>query len=118
MAKTHHLPRNRLPADSAELSHAVSAIGGQSLDFFNDTFARWLQNATAANTEVMRFLSERLNKDIQLFSRFAACKKPEEFVAVQSDAVNALIGDYARQGSTIFGLWTATNESLCPKFVE
>lgn len=75
--------------DESGLSEMLSAMSGQSLNFVSDAYWRWLKNANATSAELLRFVKERFNKDMQLMSRCIACEKPEDFLALRSEASDA-----------------------------
>ena len=69
-----------------------------SFEAMSDAYATWIKNANKLQAEAIRFVGERLDKDLQLLSRLGACKKPDEFLALQSDATSELVNDYLEEG--------------------
>ena len=80
-----------------------------SFEAMNDAYATWIKNANTLQAEAIRFMGERFNKDLQLLSRFGACKKPEEFLGVQSDAAAELVNDYLEEGKRWIALLSSTS---------
>jgi len=70
-----------------------------SFDTMSKAYANWLKNANSLQAEAVRFVSERFNKDLELLSRFGSCKRPEDFLGVQSDAMTQLANDYMAEGA-------------------
>ena len=70
-----------------------------SLDTMSKAYANWLKNANRLQAEAVRFVSDRFNKDLELLSRFGSCKRPEDFLTVQSEAMTQLASDYMTEGA-------------------
>jgi len=83
---------------------AMSELARQSLTAMSGAYAAWLQDAGKVQAETVRFLNERFEKDMDLLTQFAHCRRPEEIAALQSKAFAALVSDYARESQTLFGL--------------
>ncbi len=106
------------PANASAIPESFSAINGQALNFFTEAFTRWVKNANATSSELLHFVNARLNKDMQVLARFAECKKPEEFLALQSDVCASLFSDYAQESSKLFGMLTAAGEEAAARFTK
>lgn len=51
------------------------------------------------NTEVSRFVQERLEKDLELQEEFARCGSPAEFFSVYASFMTRTMRDYAEQAT-------------------
>jgi len=103
---------SKLAKPKLEITETLSAINADSLNLFTDGFSRYMKNANATGSELVRFVNERFNKDLQIASRFAECKQPQDFFKLQSELITTLIGDYAQEASKLFGMLTATSEEI------
>ena len=103
---------SKLAKPKLENTEMLSAINGDSLNLFTDAFSRYMNNANATGSELVRFMNERFYKEQQIASRFAECKQPQDFFALQSEMITTLIGDYAQEGSKLFGMLTTTSEEI------
>ena len=83
----------------------ISAITKQSLDATSDAFSIWLRDANRFQAEAIRFLNDRFNKDFQMMSQFAACKKLEEVFEMQAKLANELVSDYMAEGTKVLELF-------------
>ena len=83
---------------------AMSDVARQSFDSMNKAFSAWMQNTNKIQAEAMRFVNERFNKDMQILSRFSTCRKPEDFVALQSQLVTEIASDYMAEGAKLYEL--------------
>jgi len=89
--------------------HGVEAFGGMAKDSFDamsKAFSGWTRNATRVQAETIRFINERFNKDLQMLTRFGSCKKPEDFVGLQSELMSQLVTDYTQEGAQLMKLFT------------
>lgn len=76
-------------------------------------YSDWLHNANRVQAEMIRFVGERFSKDLNLVSRFAACKQPDEFLRLQGEVMSELASDYMQEGARIFSLFgDASKQSL------
>lgn len=70
-----------------------------SFQTVSDAYANWFKSANRLQVEAIRFVSDRLNKDLDLFARFSSCKKPEDVVSLQAEAATELVNDYLAEGA-------------------
>jgi hypothetical protein len=83
---------------------AMSAVAKDSFDSMSRAFSGWLSNANRMQAETIRFVNDRFNKDLQVLSRFGNCRKPEDFIALQSEVMTELVSDYMAEGARFFAL--------------
>lgn len=83
----------------------ISAIAKQSFDAMSGAFSTWLRDANRFQAEAIRFLNDRFNKDVQMMSQFATCKKPEEIFELQTKLMSSLVSDYMAEGTKILELF-------------
>ena len=83
----------------------LSAATMQSLDVVSGAFTGWLRDANRFQAEAIRFLNDRLNKDIQMMSQYAACKKPEEIFELQAKLATSMVSDYMAEGTKVLELF-------------
>lgn len=82
----------------------IPGFSKESFQSLAQAFSEWTNNGNRIQAELARFVSDRFNKDVALISRFAACKDPGEFIALQSEMVTGLTNDYLQEGAKIFAL--------------
>ncbi len=78
---------------------AMTASTQASFETMSKAYANWLKGANRLQTEAIRFVGDRFNKDLQILSRFGSCTKPEDFLSLQSEATTQLVNDYLEQGA-------------------
>jgi hypothetical protein len=83
---------------------SMSGVAQQSFDSMSKAFSGWLTNANRMQAETIRFVNDRFNKDLQVLSRFGNCRKPEDFIALQSELMTELVSDYMAEGARFFAL--------------
>ena len=96
----------------------LTAATKESFDSMTHAYSEWLQNANRVQAEVIRFIGDRFNKDASLISRFAACRKPDEFLRLQADAMTELAGDYMQEGARIFSLFSDVSREAFGEFAK
>lgn len=96
-----------LPAKFDAMGDAAMA----SFQTVSAAYANWFKSANRLQAEALRFVTDRLNKDRDLLARFAACKKPEDVVNLQSEAATELVNDYLEEGARWFALLGNTNRT-------
>jgi len=89
-----------------------------SFDSMSHAFSEWLHNANRVQAEMIRFIGDRFSKDVDLISRFAGCKQPEEFLRMQAEALTELTGDYMQEGARIFGLFSQASKETLDEFAK
>jgi hypothetical protein len=62
-------------------------------------------NANRMQAEMIRFIGDRYSKDVKMMARFAECRKPEEFLKLQSELAAELAADYQEQGARLLALF-------------
>jgi hypothetical protein len=97
--------------------NAMTGAAKESFDNISKAFAGWLHDANNLQAETFHFMSNRFSKDLQMMSRFGACRKPEDFISLQSELVTQLVSDYMEEGAklmTLFGDMTKNAISAAP----
>lgn len=84
---------------------ATNHVARQSFDTMSQAFSNWMRNANRVQAETIRFMNERFTKDLQAFSRVGACRKPEDFVGLQSELLTQLVADYMEEGARMMKLF-------------
>ena len=106
----------------------TAASPGDNLPWANPTFPRqafealfksysvWLDNANKLQAEAIRFLSTRLDRDVEVLTKFGNCRKPEDFMNLQSEFTSGLIAEYQQESAKILslvnGIKTAFEQSV------
>ena len=103
---------NPFPLFNAE---AATESAKASLDTMTKAYANWLKNANRLQAEALRFVSDRFNKDLQLLSRFGSCKRPEDFLGMQSEAMTQMANDYMTEGAKWVALFGEAAKDLQDK---
>jgi Phasin protein len=92
---------------------AFPGFNKDSFESVSKAYSDWLHNANRVQAEMIRFVGERFSKDLNLVSRFAACKQPDEFLRLQGEVMTELASDYMQEGARIFSLFgDASKQSL------
>jgi len=84
---------------------AFPGFGKESFEWMSNAFSEWMGNANRMQAEVIRFMGDRYSKDVKMMARFAECRKPEEFLKLQSELAAELAADYQEQGARILALF-------------
>jgi hypothetical protein len=100
MSKPAAFPFN-LPEGFPELTSTAR----ESFETMTRAYSEWLRNANRVQAEMIRFVGERFTKDVSMMSRFADCKKPEDYFKVQGELLTELTADYQQEGARILGLF-------------
>jgi len=82
----------------------MSPLTRQSFDAMSSAFSGWMRHANRFQSEAIGFINDRFIKDIDMMSRFAMCKKPEELFALQAKLANDLVADYVAEGTKLLEL--------------
>lgn len=83
----------------------MSAVAKQSFDAMAGTFSEWLRGANRFQAEAIRFLNQRFQKDIEMMSQFATCKKPEQIFELQARLASTMVSDYMAEGTRLLELF-------------
>jgi len=97
---------------------AMPANVKESFDNMTRAFTGWMTNANRMQAETIRFMNDRFNKDMQAFTRFGACKKPEEFMSLQSELVAELVKDYMEEGNKVVAMFADMARSAVPSAAQ
>ena len=76
----------------------LSGFGKESFEWMSNAFSEWLGNANRMQAEVIRFMGDRYSKDVKMMTRFAECRKPEDFLKLQSEARSGTGGGLSGAG--------------------
>ena len=81
---------------------------------FGDFYSRWFENVAKASQEIVEITSNRLQKEIAVWAKFASCRDSKEFAECQqklADEFTAQIKEDApRVSRTIASVWTNSEE--------
>jgi Phasin protein len=77
---------------------ATQALPLSALQPMADAYLAFWRNAGRFQTEILRFITERMEKDVAHSSRLINCKTPTDFVQAQMDFVNSFFDDYTKEG--------------------
>ena len=102
MAKQPHVAETATPNPWGWMKPTLPNDAVQSL-FQN--YTGWAANTSRVQNELIRFVQSRLARDIELFTKFGDCKKPEDFIKMQSEFANDWISDYMQENAKIIALW-------------
>ena len=87
------------------LPDAFSASAAkESFESVSNAFSDWVQNANRVQSEMIRFMSDRFSKDLNLISRLAGCKQPDEFLRLQAEAMSEITSDYMQEGAKLLAM--------------
>jgi len=83
----------------------LPGLGKESFEWMSTAFSEWLGNANRMQAEVIRFMGDRYSKDVKMMMRFGECRKPEDFLKLQSELAAELAADYQEEGARLFALF-------------
>lgn len=72
----------------------LSNLNGDLLETYLIASQKFFDSAFALNEEWMRFVGNRIEKDMEAFQTLAQCKSGDEVVSVQSDFMRTIAEDY------------------------
>jgi len=78
-------------------SEALAQISVNSMQTATEAYLTVWKNASRIQTELLRFMTNRLEKDFAHPMRLINCKKPDDFLEAQMDFANTLFSDYAKE---------------------
>ena len=108
MAKTEALPS--FWNDSVA---SFSDVAKQSNERISIAFSEAVKNANRLQSEVIRFATDRFNRDSAALSRFAQCKTPQDVLQVQSELFAELSAAYLEESRKVVCLFNEiTRDSL------
>ena len=99
---TSHLP---------EVNILNAGATRESFESMSNAFSDWVQNANRVQTEMIRFIGDRFSKDLNLLSRLASCKQPEEFLRLQAEAMSEIASDYMQESAKLLALFGDASRS-------
>jgi len=74
---------------------------------FADAYGRWIRNAARLQEESMRFTRTRMQRNVEAATGFAACRTPQEMIAMQSQYASEAMRDYMDEGRRVVELLKA-----------
>lgn len=86
---------------------AMAVAVRPSIDAYSEGLRAWLADAGRIQTESLRFVGDRFRKDAKWSADLAACRRPKEVVALQTEGVRELVSDYLHEGAAIASLFAA-----------
>ena len=90
----------------------------ESFESMTSAYSEWLRNANRVQAEMIRFMGERFSKDVKMMSRFAQCRKPEDFLQVQGEIVAELAADYQQEGAKLLALFGDASKEAWGEFTR
>ena len=98
---TRHNEATSTIPDSAK---AMLNLESQSIDTFFDGYTNWLGGWSRVQEESLRFLRDRVARDVDAVSRLAACKTPVEAFELQMRFARDAISDYVAESRKMTAL--------------
>lgn len=90
--------------DIASGIEGLSEFGKESASTVSVAFSEWLGNYGRVQQETIRFMRDRFLKDFDMLAQFALCKKPEEFLQLQTKFLSEMLSDYAAESAKTVAL--------------
>jgi hypothetical protein len=91
-------------ATANESISTMSDLAKQSLSALSGAMTAWLHDAGKVQAEAIRFLNERMQKDMDLLGQFSECQTPQDIASVQARLLTSLVTDYAQESQAMFSL--------------
>jgi hypothetical protein len=79
-------------------AEAAAALPLSALQPMADAYLTFWRNAGKLQTEMLRFMTERMQKDVVHSSRLMACRTPTDFVQAHMEFMTGFFDDYTREG--------------------
>jgi hypothetical protein len=86
------------PVADMKPGEAAGAMPFTALQPMAEAYLAFWRNAGRFQTEMLRFVTERMEKDVAHSSRLMTCKSPGDFMQAQMDFMNNFFSDYTREG--------------------
>ncbi len=90
----------------------VDVLEPPSIDATARMYSSVFGNMARAQTGVLRFLSDRFDKDAQMFGQIAACRNPADVVQLQLQWGSDAAAGYVAETQRMLGLFGATDDEL------
>ena len=91
-------------------------LGQQTFENALKVYASWMTATNEVQTEAMRFVGERLKKDLQMPAKFAACGSPFDIYQEQIEFASTMVEDYADESRKIAGMLSEAIEHGSSQF--
>ena len=94
-------------------SPALDAVdlGQQTFENAVKICAAWMNTTNEMQSETIRFVGERLRKDMQMPAKFAACGSPFDVYQEQVEFASTMVADYADESWKMAGMLSEAIES-------
>lgn len=110
--------RNEKPATTQGPSLVMPTFPHEAFETWFKACSAWLDSGNRAQAEAIRFLSGRLERDVEMLTRFSGCREPEEFITAQAEFANGLISDYMQESSRLLALWSESMKGALNRTAE
>lgn len=97
---------------------AVPGFPKESFEWMSNAYSEWLHNTNRVQAEMIRFIGDRFSKDVKMMSRFAECRKPEDFLKLQGEIVAEMAADYQQEGTKILALFGDASKEAWGEFTR
>lgn len=88
------------------------AIAPDAMQQATETYQAWCKCMAVANAEATKFLTHRVQEDIQFPMRIVQCRSPQEVVQKQIEFWNTMARDYALQTQKMQSILTESYHSM------
>lgn len=89
------------PGPDMKLGETGGALPLAALQPMTEAYLAFWRNAGKFQTEMLRFMTERMQKDVEHSSRLMTCRNPSDFMQAQMDFLNSFFDDYTKEGRRV-----------------
>lgn len=110
--------KQQFPFAMPEGMPTFPGFGKESFEWMSKGFSEWLSNANRMQAELIRFMGDRYSKDVKMMARFAECRKPEDFLKLQTEIAAELTADYQQEGARLLALFGDASKQAWQEFTK
>jgi hypothetical protein len=94
-------PIQQSPFQDMKPGEAAGTLPLAALQPMTEAYLAFWRNAGRFQTEMLRFVTERMEKDVAHSGRLLHCKTPSDFMQTQMEFLNSFFDDYTKEGRLV-----------------
>jgi hypothetical protein len=95
---------------------SLGAVPFTALQPMADAYVAFWKQASEFQKEMLRFMSERMEKDVAHSSKLLNCKNPGDFLQAQLEFCNCFMDDYLKEGRKVGDIVSTATKEAQAKF--
>jgi len=100
---------------TAAMSEAMAQFQKMGFDTMSAMSGGWMQKMNELNTEILHFIAERMQKDLEFQQRLMQCRDPKELHALQTEFIQTMIDRYTEETGKLIDMTTKAMSPPDPK---